>query len=154
MFSQKQIELFQKVWGDGIIRIGRVFMNKGDFKSEAEMMIANLYGFQEGTVLFKPTKASDEQFRLTAGSAVSYFVGGDPAYPEDRGFALNPWKKVRFENTGFILMEHYAVAMGNYFFTDYDEKETKVEYTFGFYLSENGKLKINLHHSSLPYSAS
>lgn len=152
--SQNQIERIQKTWGDGIIRIGRLFLNKADYSSEAEEMIRNLYGYEEGTVLFKPTKVSDEQFRLTSDSAISYFVGGNPSFPEDKGFALNPWQKVRFENSGFILMKHYAVAMGNYFFTDYSGEETKVEYTFGYYLSENGNLRINLHHSSLPYETS
>ena len=149
--SQNQIELIQKQWGDGIIKIGKNFLEKGNYKKEAEILIADLYGFEEGTVLFKPTKAADEQFRLTTESAVSYFVGGNPDYPEDRGFAINPWGKVRFENSGFILMEHYAVAMGNYFFTDYEGNETKVEYTFGYFISPNGTLKINLHHSSLPF---
>ena len=41
--------------------------------------------------------------------------------------------------------------MGNYYFTDMEDKKTKVEYTFGFYLSKTGELKINLHHSSLPF---
>ena len=42
--------------------------------------------------------------------------------------------------------------MGNYYFTDLTGVETKVEYTFGYKLS-NGELKIDLHHSSLPFKA-
>ena len=41
--------------------------------------------------------------------------------------------------------------MGNYFFTDLDDNEAKVEYTFGYKLF-NGLVKIDLHHSSFPYS--
>jgi hypothetical protein len=78
-------------------------------------------------------------------------VGGSPEFPEDNGFALQPWGKVRFENAGIIVSEKTALAMGNYFFTDYNDVETKVEYTFGYRKAENGKLKINLHHSSLPF---
>ena len=44
------------------------------------------------------------------------------------------------------------MAMGNYYFTGPDGKETKVEYTFGYIIGKDGKLKINLHHSSLPFS--
>ena len=40
--------------------------------------------------------------------------------------------------------------MGNYFFTDSEGEETKVEYTFGYILDEENKLKINVHHSSIP----
>ncbi|MBW2183666.1 MAG: hypothetical protein JRF49_07355, partial [Deltaproteobacteria bacterium] len=46
----------------------------------------------------------------------------------------------------------YAVAMGNYFFTQVDGTEVKVEYTFGYIKGSDGKLKINLHHSSIPFS--
>jgi len=44
------------------------------------------------------------------------------------------------------------MAMGNYFFTKNDGSVTKVEYTFGYVRDNNGKLRINLHHSSLPFS--
>jgi hypothetical protein len=40
--------------------------------------------------------------------------------------------------------------MGNYFFTDLDGNEAKVEYTFGYKLVD-GVLKIDLHHSSFPF---
>ena len=52
---------------------------------------------------------------------------------------------------GFILEENRAIAMGNYFFTDLNGDEAKVEYTFG-YKKVDGKLKIDLHHSSFPYN--
>ena len=44
--------------------------------------------------------------------------------------------------------------MGNYFFTDQRGVETKVEYTFGYIQDEEGRLRIQLHHSSIPASAS
>ena len=49
----------------------------------------------------------------------------------------------------FILEENRAIAMGNYYFTDLDGNEAKVEYTFGYKLID-GSLKIDLHHSSFP----
>ena len=63
---------------------------------------------------------------------------------EDGGFAIQPWTKVRFENTGFILEESRAIAMGNYFFTTTDGIEVKVEYTFGYILVA-GELKIPMY---------
>jgi hypothetical protein len=42
--------------------------------------------------------------------------------------------------------------MGNYFFTELDGTEIKVEYTFGYIKDSDGRLKINLHHSSIPFS--
>ena len=41
--------------------------------------------------------------------------------------------------------------MGNYFFTDLNGVEAKVEFTFGYKLVE-GELRIDLHHSSFPYN--
>ncbi len=35
------------------------------------------YAFDEGTVLFKPTKAAQKPFRSTKAEAISYFVGGE-----------------------------------------------------------------------------
>ena len=40
--------------------------------------------------------------------------------------------------------------MGNYFFTDSNGDEVKVEYTFGYVSDENGNLRIQVHHSSMP----
>ena len=42
--------------------------------------------------------------------------------------------------------------MGNYYFQDDKDKYLKVEYTFGFIRLNKNELRINLHHSSLPYN--
>ena len=154
VISAEEISQAQQVWGDGIVAIGKEYTDKGDYTKAAENHIDTLYAFQAGPVLFKPTKAADKQFRLTKEAALSYFVGGNDKYPEDGGFALHPWTKVRFENVGTFIQGNYAVAMGNYFFTQVNGEEVKVEYTFGYMKGADGKLKINLHHSSLPFSNS
>jgi hypothetical protein len=115
-------------------------------------MIKRLYGYDNGIVLFKPTKAKESQFRLSFEGAKSYFIGGDENFSEDSGFALQPWTNVRFENASVVLNEKTAIAMGNYFFTDLNRNVVKVEYTFGYFLDSKQCLKINLHHSSLPYT--
>ena len=152
MISLKEVESIQKKWGDNLVELGKL---KGDFdacKKESKLMIDSLYGFDEGEVLFKPTKAKENQFRLSFKGAKSYFIGGDENFSEDSGFALQPWTDVRFENASVILNEKTAIAMGNYFFTELNGNVIKVEYTFGYFLDSTGNLKINLHHSSLPYS--
>ena len=141
----------QKVWGAGIVAIGNAFTNKEDYAALAANHVDTLYGYDEGTVLFKPTKAAEQQFRLSETDAVSYFVKG--VVSEDKGFALQPWSAVRFENAGIVIDSDSAVAMGNYFFTDANTgKEAKVEYTFGYVRSEDGNLLINVHHSAFPYN--
>jgi hypothetical protein len=151
--TAEEVSKAQQVWGEGIVTIGKVFTDKGDFVKAAENHIDNLYDFQSGPVLFKPTKAAVDQFRMTRESALSYFVGGNDKFKEDHGFALHPWTNVRFENAGTFINGNYAVAMGNYFFKQTDGSEVKVEYTFGYLKNAEGQLKINLHHSSLPFGA-
>merc|ERR1711879_244150 len=47
-----------------------------------------------------------------------------------------------------------AFAMGNYYFTCATTGEkAQVEYTFGYQLCDDGKVRIFLHHSSVPYKA-
>ncbi|MEN8210497.1 MAG: hypothetical protein ABFR31_02175 [Thermodesulfobacteriota bacterium] len=150
--TAEEVEQAQQAWGDGIVAIGKAFINKKDFIAAAEKHLDELYNFQSGEVLFKPTKASETQFRNDNESALSYFVGGNDKFAEDHGFAIQPWTSVRFENAGTYLHGDYAVAMGNYFFTQTDGTEVKVEYTFG-YNKVDGRLKINLHHSSIPFQA-
>lgn len=152
IITGEEVEQIQQSWANSLVNIGKLFLEKKDYKNAAALHVDEFYGYRQETVLFKPTLANNKQFRKTFESGLSYFIGGNSEFPNDTGFALNPWKEVRFENSGLILKEQYAIAMGNYFFVDYNNKETKVEFTFGFYRNEEGNLKINLHHSSLPYS--
>ena len=80
------------------------------------------------------------------------FVATNKVCDEDTGFAIEPWLNVRFENSNIIIFEKTALAMGNYFFTNVESKITKVEYTFGYIKSDDNRILINLHHSSLPYT--
>jgi hypothetical protein len=152
IITKQEIAEAQKTWGHGVVAIGEVYTNGGGYRKVAEDHVDSLYAYQLGPVLFCPTKAAKKQFRTTKEGAVSYFVGGDKNFPEDKGFALQPWTKVRFENAGTFIHGDYAVAMGNYFFTPKEGEEVKVEYTFGYIKGKDGKLRINLHHSSLPYT--
>ena len=152
MITKEQVIEAQNVWGAGVVKIGSLKDSRSECESFTSEFLDKLYSFENGPVLFKPTKCADEQFRPTKSEAKSYFIAGDDrACNEDKGFAINPWTKVRFENSNLILEENRAIAMGNYFFTDLEGNEAKVEYTFGYKLN-NGQLKIDLHHSSFPYN--
>ena len=138
--------------GSGVVKIGSLKENRSDCENFTNEFLDKLYNFESGPVLFKPTKCAFEQFRPTKAEAKSYFIAGDErTCKEDKGFAINPWTKVRFENANIILENDRAIAMGNYFFTDLQGNEAKVEYTFG-YKFIGGQLKIDLHHSSFPYN--
>jgi len=150
MITQNGIELVQKKWGDALIKIG-LLKNHESSLSFTTDALKHLYAFENGDILFKPTKATDIAFRSNFEGALSYFIGSNNNFPEDKGFALNPWTKVTFENKILNLKKKSALVMGYYHFTDLNNNITTVEYTFG-YILVNGELKINLHHSSLPFS--
>ena len=152
MVTKEQVLKVQQQWGDGVVKIGTLKAKRAECEAFASSFLDDRYAFGLGVVLFKPTKCEIEQFRPSKEEALSYFIAGDDRKcAEDKGFAIQPWTKVRFENTGIILEENRALAMGNYFFTDTDGNEAKVEYTFGYRLVD-GELKIDLHHSSFPFT--
>jgi len=152
MITKEQVIEAQNKWGDGVVKIGALKENRRDCETFTSQFLDKCYAFDKGLVLFKPTKCTIEQFRETKAKAASYFIAGENrAIEEDNGFAIALWTIVRFENTGIILEENRAIAMGNYFFTGLDGNEIKVEYTFGYKLIED-TLKIDVHHSSFPYN--
>ena len=152
--TEKEVVAAQKAWGEGIVKIGKTYREGGDYTAAAAAHIDQFYAYDLSLVLFKPTLASVDQFRTSFDSALSYFVGGNPTYPEDKGFAIKPWAKVRWKNVGITNNScTMAVAMGNYWFTPAGStEETKVEYTFGYIRDPQGALKIVVHQSSVPYN--
>jgi hypothetical protein len=153
LITEQEVLYAQKAWGEGIVQIGKSYSEGGDYKAAALNHIEELYGYNLGSVLFKPTMASQKQFRTDKEGALSYFISGNANYPEDHGFALKPWSSVRWESIGIKTEGNMAVAMGNYFFTPAKGgDEVKVEYTFAYTKDVNGRLRIIMHGSHLPYS--
>ena len=96
--------------------------------------------------------ASGEQtFRPTRKGALSYFVGHDPEYPQDAGFGLKGWRDVTSETSAEIAGQDLAMWMGWVVMTDKHGQITKVDKSFGYRRDVEGRLRIVLHHSSLPY---
>lgn len=143
----------QTAWGKGIVNIGKAYADKGDYVQAAKDHIQTFYGYDLGSVLFKPTLAAEKQFRNSFDAALSYFVGGNESYPEDKGFAIKGWTQVRWENAGIINNNcKVAIAMGNYYFSPADQSpDVKVEYTFAYVKDRNNHVKIAVHQSSVPF---
>ncbi|MEE2755427.1 MAG: phosphoribosyl-AMP cyclohydrolase [Myxococcota bacterium] len=151
--TKELIESAQKAWGDGIVRIAAAHTVNDNFEQVARNHVETLYAYGLTPVLFKPTLAAEQQFRSTFDDALSYFVATNNACPEDKGFAIKGWTAVRFENVDILTEGKVGMAMGNYFFTTPEGDEVKVEYSFGYILDDAGAVRINLHHSSMPYAA-
>jgi len=168
IITENDILKAQEDWAKAIVLLSQE-VNKENYNIEdlAYKLVSELYAYDIGKVLFKPTLAKVSQFRGTKEKALFYFLGKNSLCAEDKGFLNNNWYdfspylkqgaffwhycKVRFENYDIILGEGSAQAMGNYFFINDLGEELKVEYTIGYILDTNDNLRINIHHSSLPY---
>lgn len=142
----------QNAWGKGLVKISETHASGGDYRATASEIIDAAYNYQNGAVLFKPTLTTgDQTFRLDKEGAMAYFVGGNDKFKDDSGFALKGWRRFEIKNKGIILDGDVAISMGNVHLFDKDGKETIVDKTWGWKLDDNGRLRIILHHSSLPY---
>ena len=143
-------------WGESLIAISRAYEDDGleSARAIAQQTLDRLYGFELGPVLFKPTLSGGPQtFRPTKIGALSYFIGSDPEYPNDSGFAIKFWRSVKPETSATFIRNDVAMWMGWMSFIDKNKSAIKVDKTFGYTKDKNGALKIVLHHSSLPFEA-
>jgi hypothetical protein len=146
----------QQAWCDGLVKIGRVYKEGGDYKAVAGQLIDDLYDYKDGKVFFKPTLAFGETtFRPTREGALAYFVGGNKDFPADSGFALKQWVKVRYDNNaaqnGVQIHGEMAITMGNVYLTNAQGEEVMVDKTFVFRRCADGKLRLCVHKSALPF---
>jgi hypothetical protein len=154
--TERDVNAAQQSWCDALVEIGRVYGEGGNYAAAADRLIDELYDYKDGTVFFKPTLAFGENsFRSTKEGALSYFVGGNPKFPEDTGFALKRWLKVRYDNNaaanGIQIHGEVAITMGNFYLTDAQGGEIVVEKTLVFRRCSDGNLRLCAHKSALPF---
>jgi hypothetical protein len=149
MITPSEVHSAQASWGSALVHAGAA-PDWDSAHARAVDLVEQHYRL-DGSLLFCPTRASHEQFRSNMEAVVSYMVGNNPNFPEDKGFALEHWTGVRFENCGIVIRGKTGLAMGNYFFSGPTCDDLKVEYSFVYVRDAKGRLKIQLHHSSLPY---
>ncbi|EGF92473.1 hypothetical protein ABI_09100 [Asticcacaulis biprosthecium C19] len=150
-----EVEAAQLAWGDALVAISTEYERNGRdaAKTLAGKVLDAAYAYDMGPVLFKPTlAAAPNTFRTTRDGALAYFVGGDSRFPADSGFALKGWRAYKIENAGIVITGNSAISMGNVHLTDAKGNVTVVDKTWGYVRGADGKLRIVLHHSSLPYA--
>jgi len=158
VITYDEVNAAQQAWCDALVKIGKLKEEGGDYKAFAEQLLSEAYNYDHGKVFFKPTLAYGAQtFRNDKSGALAYFIGGDPEYPKDKGFALKPWVKVRYDNAGennegIQIYGSVAITMGNVWVTDKDGNEVMVDKTWVFKKGKDGKLRIIVHKSALPFN--
>lgn len=158
IITYEEVKAAQQAWCDALVKIGQIKEEGGDYKAYANQVLSDAYNYDHGKVFFKPTLAyGDQTFRNDKKGALAYFVGGDPDYPNDKGFAITPWVKARYDNAGknnegIQIYGSIAITMGNVWVTDKNGKEVMVDKTWVFRKDKEGKLRIIVHKSALPFS--
>ena len=152
--NEIEISDARQAWGEGLINISTTFDNEGINKAKilANETLDELYGFEFGPILFKPTLSGGNQtFRIDKEGTLSYFIGQNLKYPSDSGFALKSWRVCKSETSSLYIENNIAMWMGWVSLTNQNGEIVKVDKSWGYKRSSNGSLKIILHHSSLPY---
>ncbi len=157
IITYDEVNAAQQAWCDALVKIGKLKEDGGDYKAFASEVLSSAYNYDNGKVFFKPTLAfGDGTFRNDKKGALAYFIGGDPDYPNDKGFALRPWVKARFDNAGdknegIQIYGSIAITMGNVWVTGKDGTEVMVDKTWVFKKGKDGILRIIVHKSALPF---
>jgi hypothetical protein len=153
--TEAEVLAAQQAWCGALVGISTTYAESGKdaAKKLAGEVIDAAYGYQMGAVLFKPTlTVAPQTFRTTRDGALAYFVGDDPAFPQDTGFALKGWTKCEIANSAIFIAGDSASTMGNVNITNKDGSVTTVDKTWTFVKDDLGNLRIVVHHSSLPYN--
>ena len=158
IITYEEVNAAQQAWCDALVKIGQLKEEGVDYRAFAEQVLSEAYNYDHGKVFFKPTLAyGDQTFRNDKKGALAYFIGGDPTYPNDKGFALTPWVKARYDNAGeknegIQIYGSVAITVGNVWVTGKDGKEVLVDKTWVFKKGKDGKLRIIVHKSALPFN--
>ena len=153
--TEAELEAFQVAWGEGLVGISTAFAEGEDYVTIAVAVLEDLYGYEYGPVLFKPTIASDVPFRFDWNGAASYFIGTSAPETIDEdgsGFATNVWTAVDFQDDWtFVMNGETAIGMGTVVITDGEGNATTVQKSMAWFRGTDGQVRLQLHHSSVPF---
>ena len=156
--TEQEVNDAQQAWCDGLVKISRAYREHGNYRDLARKFIDDLYDFKEGRVFFRPTlAAAPRNFRTTMEGALSYFIGEDPNFPDDDGFAKKPWASARYDNAiegsnAIQIHGNIAMTMGNVYLkyeVSTDGKEVVVDKVFAYRKDSEGKLRLIVHKSAV-----
>ena len=142
---------FQRITKSEVIKAQHLWAKYVTEQNIEKLLDLYDFGNPEEPLLFKPTLAYVISTERTA--APSYFVGGNPLFPQDKGFLKNEWKLVKFNSIAGPIPSPGGLEyrdMGHYDFVNAEDNTTSADYTFVYHKLENSVL-ITLHHSSLAW---
>ena len=108
--TESEVLAAQQAWGGAVVMLSEHYEEGGIDKARdsARDVIDAAYGYDMGSVLFKPTLAPIPQnIRTTADGALAYFVGHDDNFPEDDGFGIKGWTEVNSKMPRFVWQDRW-----------------------------------------------
>jgi len=146
VINKEQIDSFLNSWAEGVLAIGKYYLENENFTQRALIFIEKHYAFNHGSVMFKPTFTKEKIFRNDKKSALSYFVGGEMT--EDSGFAIKPWESIELAEVNYLTENNFSAVMGTLHLKPFDSENISV-IAFTFVLEKyDDSIKIKVHHSS------
>lgn len=156
--TDDEINAAQQEWCDRLLAICRKYLDEDpSYVRDTEDFVDDMYDFSKGRVFFRPTLAKAPQhFRTTRQGALSYFLGGDPDFPQDTGFIKYGWLSARYHNEvedDQAIQRHgnIGIAMGNVYLSNEEmrvgARETIVDKLFVF-MKRGGEVRLIVHNSA------
>jgi hypothetical protein len=99
-----------------------------------------------------------QNFRTTRAGALAYFIGENPDFPNDTGFAKLPWISARYDNKiegkdAIQIHGDIAIVMGNVYLRQAEVtvggKEVVVDKVFVYRKDSYGTLRLIVHNSAV-----
>jgi hypothetical protein len=157
--TEDDVNEAQEAWCEGLVKISQAYRDNLDYRRLANDFIDRLYDFDGGRVFFRPTLAmAPQNFRTTRAGALSYFIGENPDFPNDKGFAKLPWISATYDNEiegkdAIQIHGNIAIVMGNVYLRQAEVtvggKEVVVDKVFVYRKDNNGALKLIVHNSAV-----
>ena len=159
--TEDDVNKAQEAWCNGLVEISQAHRNNLDYRRLANDFIDRLYDFDDGgRVFFRPTLAmAPQNFRTTRAGALAYFIGENPAFPNDQGFATKyQWISATYDNEiegndAIQIHGNIAIVMGNVYLRQAEVtvggKEVVVDKVFVYRKDSNGTLRLIVHNSAV-----
>ena len=71
--AESLVTLTLEKWANIVLKIAKAYREKKNLDKLVSELLHDVYAFNQGDVLFKPTLAKEEQFRSKKEEFVSYF---------------------------------------------------------------------------------
>lgn len=148
--SEAEIIAFQKAYGISFNAISQSVEDNSYYETAARKHIDKNYNIESGEFMFKIGNETSSNYRSTYDGILSYFIGKNKAFPNDKGITKQNWRKIDWNNNGIIKDGDMAIVMGQATLTNQNGETRLQNYTMCLKKTEGGNLKLIAHKIAKP----